>query len=161
MICGVNPFWGVCCVLGGGGGGGRNQSPRFPMRTHTHTHTHKMHHHLISFGSRFAVNFFRNDDTYPNVDAPFHFNPRFDDKRDGRVVVRNTHQNQEWGEEERDGEVFPFAQTGLFEVSHTNMITHRQDPAFFGAIFSYHIWFPFTPPPPKKKGMHNHKEIAC
>ena len=38
-----------------------------------------------------------------------------------RWCGRNTFQNHEWGQEELDADLFPFAPTGLFEVNKTTM----------------------------------------
>lgn len=67
---------------------------------------------------RFSINLKGNTEA---VNA-FHYNPRFSDA----CVIRNSYDNGEWGEEERDG-VFPFREgmsyTMCIECTQTHIIT--------------------------------------
>ncbi|XP_063287758.1 galectin-4-like isoform X1 [Pelobates fuscus] len=59
---------------------------------------------------RFAVNFVSF-----NNDIAFHFNPRFDE---GNVIVCNTQQGNQWGSEERKGNM-PFRKSTYFDIAIT------------------------------------------
>ncbi|CAH2314666.1 Xgalectin-iva [Pelobates cultripes] len=59
---------------------------------------------------KFAVNFVSF-----NNDIAFHFNPRFDE---GNVIVCNTQQGNQWGSEERKGNM-PFRKSTYFDIAIT------------------------------------------
>lgn len=49
-------------------------------------------------------------------DLAFHFNPRFKDEANGRVIVMNSCLGQQWGREERDSQHFPLAPGQPFQI---------------------------------------------
>ncbi|XP_067830442.1 galectin-1-like [Heptranchias perlo] len=61
---------------------------------------------------RFAINLGKDSE------IALHFNPRFDDHADGRVIVCNSKEAGEWCTEQRE-EVFPFEKGEVFKLSIT------------------------------------------
>ncbi|KAK7487135.1 hypothetical protein BaRGS_00021630 [Batillaria attramentaria] len=61
---------------------------------------------------KFAINLQCGPDNESD-DIAFHFNPRFDEQ----VVVRNTRDGGDWGDEERDQPCFPFEPEDQFELA--------------------------------------------